>query len=124
MESLVYGSLGVEREPCVNLGGNLARNDLEDLFAKLNEQGVQSAVGLVFNGTTSGPADLDGSINELLVLRLLRSGKDQGRVGRSILRFVLVNGSKVTRVTNNDLRGNQRGLSCNLNIPSYGAGGL
>ena len=42
-------------------------------------------------------------VNELGVLGLLGGSQDQGRVGGGILRLVLVNGSEVTRVANDNL---------------------
>lgn len=65
------------------------------------------------------------------VLGLLGCGEDQRRVGGGILRLVLVNGGKVTRVTDNDLEGRLAGVprvagfvSPALNGWTYGAGGL
>jgi hypothetical protein len=48
-------------------------------------------------------AVLDGGIDELGVLLLLRRGEDQGGVGGGILGVVLVDGRKVTRVADDDL---------------------
>lgn len=103
LKSLLDGSLGVEGETGINLGGDLAGNNVKDLLAELHEKVVEGVVDLVVDGTASGLAELDGSVNELGVIGLLGSGEDQRGVGGSILRLVLVNGSEVTRVANNDL---------------------
>lgn len=105
-KSLVDGSLGIEREAGINLGGDLSGDDLEDLLAELDEKGVKGAVNLVVDGSAGGLAGLDSGINELGVVGLLGSSEDQGRVGSGILRLVLVNGSEVARVANNDLSRN------------------
>lgn len=45
----------------------------------------------------------DSVVNELGIVCLLGGCQDQRRVGGSILRLVLVNGSKVTRVADDNL---------------------
>lgn len=74
VESLVDGSLGVEGESCVNLGGDLSWNDLEDLLSELDEKAVESCVYLLIDVLAVLLAVLDGGINETLVLLLLGSG--------------------------------------------------
>lgn len=112
-EGLGNGGLGVEGETGVDLGGDLAGNDLENLLTELDEEVVKGAVNLVVDRATGGLAELDSSVDELGVLGLLGSGEDQGGVGGGILRLVLVNGSEVTRVANNDLIVVLAGLSAN-----------
>lgn len=50
MKGLVDGGLGIEREASVNLSGDLAGDDLEDLLAELNKETVQSGVNLLIDG--------------------------------------------------------------------------
>jgi hypothetical protein len=49
VKGLVDGSLGVEGETSIDLGGDLAGNDLEDLLAELDEKVVESSVDLLVN---------------------------------------------------------------------------
>jgi hypothetical protein len=49
-------------------------------------------------------AELDGGVDQLLVILLLGRGEDERRVGRGILGLVLVDGRKVTGVADDSLR--------------------
>jgi hypothetical protein len=88
-EGLVNGGLGVEGQLGVNLGGDLAGNDLEDLLAELNEETVQGGIDLLVDGLALGLTEGNGSVDESGVLGLLRGSQDQGRVGGGILGLVL-----------------------------------
>lgn len=59
MKSLVNGGLGIEGESSVDLGGDLARDDLEDLLAELHKEIVEGSVDLLLGGsrTSLGPRD-------------------------------------------------------------------
>jgi len=70
----------------------------------LHEERVKGAVDLVVNRAIDLLARLDGGVDELGIVGLLGSGENQRGVGGRILGLVLVNGSKVTRVANDDLR--------------------
>jgi hypothetical protein len=94
-QSLVNGGLCAEGENGIDLGGDLAGNDLKNLLAELDEEVVQGRVNLLGLG--------NGSVKQRSVLGLLGGGEDQGRVGGSILRLVLANGGEVTRVADDDL---------------------
>lgn len=94
MKGLVDGSLGVEGEAGVNLGGDLAGNDVEDLLAELNQETVESVVNLGVDVTTLLLSVLNGDVHELGILGLLGGGEDQGRVGGGILGLVLGNGCR------------------------------
>jgi hypothetical protein len=105
VQGLVNGGLGVEREAGVDLGGDLAGDDLENLLAELDQEAVDGIVNLhvdalALAGLLGGG---NGLVDELGVLGLLGGGEDQGRVGGGILRLVLANGSKVTGVADDDL---------------------
>lgn len=131
-ESLLDGGLSVERESGIDLGGDLAGNDLEDLLTELDEESVEDSVDLSVNILAIGVvlSVLDSVVNKLGILGLLRGCQDQGRVGGGILRLVLVNGSKVTGVADNNLESAlamcrhltpPRGFS---ELGTYGASGL
>lgn len=93
MEGLVNGLLGVEGEASIDLGGDAARDDLEDLLAELDEEAVERAVDLLVEICAAVLlAVCDGDIDELGVLCLLRRSEDQGGVGRGIFWSVLANG--------------------------------
>lgn len=92
LEGLVDGSLGVKGELGVNLGGDTAGNDLENLLAKLDEEAVEGVVNLSVDVTALGLGVGDGIVNQLGVLGLLGSGEDERRVGGGILGLVLVDG--------------------------------
>jgi hypothetical protein len=88
-ESLVNGGLGVEGQLGVNLGGDLAGNDLEDLLAELNEETVQGGLDLLVDSLALGLTEGNGSVDESGVLSLLGGSQDQGGVGGGILGLVL-----------------------------------
>lgn len=90
-QGLVNGGLGVERQLGVNLGGDLAGDDLEDLLAELNKQTVKGGIDLLVDGLALSLAVGNGSIDESGVLGLLGGSQDQGGVGGSILGLVLAN---------------------------------
>ena len=92
VKGLVDRGLGVEGEAGVNLGGDLAGDDLEDLLAELDEETVEGALDLSVDVAALLLGVVDGHIHELGVLGLLGGGQDQGRVGGGILRLVLANG--------------------------------
>jgi hypothetical protein len=50
VKGLVDGSLGVEGETGIDLGGDLAGDDLENLLAELNEKVVESSLDLLVKG--------------------------------------------------------------------------
>ena len=54
MKRLGDGRLGVERERGIDLGGDLAGDDLEDLGAELDEEVVQGSIDLLVDGATLG----------------------------------------------------------------------
>lgn len=94
-EGLVDGGLGVEGEAGVNLGGNLAGDDLEDLLAELDEEGVEGSIDLLVDGATLLLGEGDGLVNQLGVLGLLGGGEDEGGVGGGILGLVLGDGCRL-----------------------------
>lgn len=71
----------------------------------MHEKTVKSLLDLLVDGATLALAVGDSLVDELGVVGLLGCSKDQGRVGGSILRLVLVNGGEVTRVTDDNLVG-------------------
>lgn len=91
-QGLVDGGLGVEGESGVNLGGDLAGDDGENLTAELDQQAVESVVDLAVDVAALSLAVGNGSIYQLGVLGLLGGGQDERRVGGGILRLVLANG--------------------------------
>jgi hypothetical protein len=103
VQSLVNGGLGVEREASVNLGGNLSGDDLENLLSELDEQVVEGGVDLSVNVAALLLTLLNGSVDQAGIFGLLGGSEDEGGVGGSILRLVLVNGGKVTGVANDNL---------------------
>lgn len=107
MKGLVHRLLGGEREACVDLGGNLAGDDVEDLLAELHQEVVEGGIDLLLDGAAVLLAVLNGGIDQLRVLGLLGGSEDERGVGGRILGLVLVNGRKVTGVADN---GGARGL--------------
>jgi hypothetical protein len=104
-EGLLDTGFSVEGESGVDLGGDLAGDNLEDLLAELDKEGIENSIDLVVNALAIGVllAVSDSVVNELGIVGLLGGSQDQGRVGGSILGLVLVNGSKVTRVADDNL---------------------
>ena len=95
MKSLVDGSLGVEREGGIDLSGDLAGNDLENLLAELDKEVVESGINLLLRGARALLGLSDSGIEESGVLGLLGGSENQGGVGGGILGLVLGHGSEV-----------------------------
>ena len=104
-EGLLNGDVLVEGEAGIDLGGDLAGDDLEDLATELNEEVVEGGIDLLLGGLAVLHTVGDSIVNELGVLGLLGSGEDEGGVGGGILRLVLANGGEVTRVADDGLYG-------------------
>jgi hypothetical protein len=104
-ESLLDGDILVEGEAGVDLSGDLAGDDLEDLGTELDEEVVEGDVDLGVDvlALTVLHTVCDSIVNELGVLGLLGSGEDEGRVGGGILGLVLANGGEVTGVADDGL---------------------
>lgn len=102
MKSLVDGGLGVKRVESIDLSGDLAGNDLEDLLAELDEKTVKSIVDLLLDGTALLLSVVDSDVDQLGVLGLLGGSEDERGVGGSILRLVLANGYRkwLVRIAN------------------------
>lgn len=111
MKSLVDRLFCAEGETRINFGGDLAGDDLEDLLAELHEEVVEAGIDLLVQVFAVRLAVLDGGIDQLSILGLLGGGKDQGGVGRRILRVVFGDGRKVARVADDGL---QRGALVNV----------
>jgi hypothetical protein len=103
-KSLLDGDVLVEGEAGVNLSGDLAGDDLQDLAAELDKEVVEGHVDLLVDLLAVLLAVGDSLVDELGVLGLLRRGEDEGGVGGGILRLVLANGGEVTRVADDGLR--------------------
>lgn len=102
-ESLLDGDILVEGETGVDLSGDLAGDDLQDLAAELDEQVVKGDVNLLVELLAVLLAVGDSVVDELGVLGLLGGGEDEGGVGGGILRLVLANGGEVARVADDGL---------------------
>jgi hypothetical protein len=95
VEGLVDRGLGVKGEPGVDLGGDLAGNNLENLLAELDQQAVEGIVDLLLNVAALLLGVVDGDVYQLGVLGLLGGGQDEGGVGGGILGLVLGDGCAV-----------------------------
>lgn len=89
VKGLVNRSLGVKGESGVNFGGNLARNDLQDLLSELDKETVEGSINLLIDVLAVLLSVGDGSVNELGILLLLGGLENQTWVGGGILRSVL-----------------------------------
>jgi hypothetical protein len=92
VKSLLDGSLGVEREASIDLGGDLAGNDGENLTAELDQETVEGVVDLRVEVATLALAVGNGVVNQLGILGLLGSSQDERGVGGGILGLVLGDG--------------------------------
>jgi hypothetical protein len=102
-EGLLNGDLLVEGEAGVDLSGDLAGDNLQDLGTETDEQVVKGHVDLLGDILAVLLAVGDSLVDELGVLGLLGGGEDEGRVGGGILRLVLANGGEVTGVADDGL---------------------
>jgi hypothetical protein len=98
VKSLLDSVLGIKGESSIDLGGDLARDDLQDLLTKLNQETVESGIGLLVGITAVLLSVCDGLIDQLGVLGLLRGSEDEGWVGGGILRLVLGDGCSMLDV--------------------------
>lgn len=103
LEGLVDGALGVEGQLGVDLSGDLAGDDLQDLLAELNQETVQSGLNLLIDGLALGLTVGNGGIDQSGVLRLLGSSQDQGGVGGGILGLVLADGCDTLAFQSNEI---------------------
>ena len=95
MQRLGHAGLDIEAELGIDLSRDLARHDLEDLGAELDEQRVEGGVDLLVDALAVGLAVRDGIVDQLGVLGLLGRGEDERRVGRGVLRLVLCDAGEV-----------------------------
>jgi hypothetical protein len=102
-EGLLDGDILVEGEAGVDLSGDLAGDNLQDLGTETDEQVVKGHVDLLGDILAVLLAVGDSLVDELGVLGLLGGGEDEGRVGGGILRLVLANGGEVTGVADDGL---------------------
>jgi hypothetical protein len=96
MQSLVDRALGVEGQLGIDLGRDLAGDDLQDLATELNQQTVEGGLDLLVDGLALLLAVDHGRIDQSGVLGLLGGGQDEGGVGRGILGLVLADGCEHT----------------------------
>lgn len=54
MASLVNRGLGVEGESSIDFSGHFARNDLQDLTAKFDQESVEGGIDLLIDGFALG----------------------------------------------------------------------
>lgn len=80
----------------IDLGGDLAGDDLEDLGAELDEQAVEGELNLLVGGPALGLGVGDGLVDQGGILGLLGGREDEGGVGGRVLGLVLADGGKVT----------------------------
>jgi hypothetical protein len=92
LEGLVDGGLGVEGKLGVNLSGDLAGDDVENLLSELDKETVKGGLDLLIEGAALLLTVGNGSVDEGSVFGLLGSSQDQGGVGGGILGLVLANG--------------------------------
>jgi hypothetical protein len=100
VEGLVDGALGVEGQLGVDLGRDLAGDDLQDLLAELDQEAVQGGLDLIVDGATLLLAVGNGGVDESGILGLLGSSQDQGGVGGGILGLVLADGCGTLAIVN------------------------
>jgi hypothetical protein len=92
VERLVDRRLCAEGESGVDLGGDLAGDDLEDLGAELDQEVVEGRVDLLVDRAALLLGPGNGGVQERGILGLLGRGEDQGRVGGGVLGLVLADG--------------------------------
>lgn len=128
VQRLLHAALLVKGEARIHLRRDLARHDLQDLAAELDEQVVHGRVDLVVHILAVLLAVRDRLVDELRVLGLLGGLEDEGRVGGGVLRLVLVDGGEVTAVADDSLGENVlvSGSAGRMTPRSrtYGAGGF
>lgn len=89
VKCLVHRGLGVEGEGSIDLGRDLAGDDLEDLLAELYEEVVEGIIDLLVDRALGALHVADSGVQECGIFGLLGGSQDEGGVGRSILGLVL-----------------------------------
>jgi hypothetical protein len=99
VEGLFDRSLGVKGEGGVDLGRDLAGDDLEDLLAELDEEVIERGLDLLVKRASLLALDVgNGGIQHSGVLGLLGGRENEGGVGGGILGLVLANGCSVVSI--------------------------
>ena len=93
--------VGVEAQAGVDLGGDAAGNDLEDLAAEEDEELIDELPRHFFVPTAALESELGGLFDQVPVSGHLGGVKEQRRIGGGVLRPVPGNGFDVTRVRHN-----------------------
>ena len=100
VKGLLDRSLGVKGEGGVDLGRDLAGDDLENLLAELDEEVIERGLDLLVNRASLLALDMgNGGIQHSGVLGLLRGRENEGGVGGGILGLVLANGCGIVSIS-------------------------
>lgn len=95
---LGYLALLVEAEPGVDLGGDSAGDDLEDLATEEDEELVDGGLDLCLEAAALAASEGNGGVDETLVLLHPGRGEDEAGVGGGVLRLELLHGLEVAGV--------------------------
>ena len=71
MKSFLDGSFGIERETSINLRRHFAGDDLQNFFAELNKEVVESSIDLFVNVLAVLLAIFYSSVDEFSILGFL-----------------------------------------------------
>lgn len=88
VQSLVDGTLGIEGESCVDLSGDLARDDVQDLLSEFDQETIECGINLLVDSLAVFLAVRNSNVDQLGIFGLLGCGKDEGRVRGGILGLV------------------------------------
>jgi hypothetical protein len=96
VQSLVDGTLGVERESGVHLRRDLSGDNLQDFLSELNQKAIKCGIDLLVKVASLFLGVFDGNVDELRVLWLLSCREDKGGVCGSVLGLIFANGWSVS----------------------------
>lgn len=125
VEGLVDRGLGVKGEGGVDLGRDLAGDDLEDPLAELDEEVVERRLDLLVDRATLLALDVgNGGVQHSGVLGLLGGRENEGGVGGGVLGLVLANGCGIVSIGPEGI--GERGIGTREGLTgkvTYGEGG-
>ena len=92
MQSLLNGSLCIERVSGINLSRNLSWDNLQDFLSEFNQETIKGGFDLLVNVSALILSICNSDVDELGILGLLGCLEDKRRVGGSVLGLVFADG--------------------------------
>ncbi|MEZ6107921.1 MAG: hypothetical protein R3B96_17875 [Pirellulaceae bacterium] len=92
----------IKTQPCIDLRGDAARNEFEDLAAKLDRQAIDDVIEQSLSAKSALPSRLDGFGHECFVFRHPSRLVEQRRVRRRVLGAMFLDRRQFTGIGHHD----------------------